>query len=305
MMEIVLYGAGKRGRGIFDFLKECGYGDMIYGFCDKNAESIKNVAGKKVYTLQELEKGKYIYCLTLLDKNVREQIRKDLEGETCIEVGDLPDILKLDKVKFNRDFCAYYHIQGMDDYFQEAETVTDVFWDEDSTFYKCFKQMNIQKIVEVACGRGRHIPHFMEKSEEIMLVDILQNNIDYCKNRFCDAPQVKYYKNDGYDLKELKDNYYTAVYSYDAMVHFEMWDIWSYLKEIYRVLQNGGMALIHHSNYDLDYTASFSNSPDGRSYMSKQLFAYMAYRVGFRIVSQEVINWRGIKNLDCVSLLKK
>lgn len=49
-----------------------------------------------------------------------------------------------------------------------------------------------------------------------------------------------------------------------------------YLKDIYRILQNNGKTLIHHSNYSDDYKASFKNAPNGRSFMSKQLFAYLA-----------------------------
>lgn len=94
------------------------------------------------------------------------------------------------------------------------------------------------------------------------------------------------------------------MFCYDAMVHFEMMDIYEYLKDIYRVLVPGGMVLIHHSNYTADYKASFANTPHGRSFMSKDIFAYLAYRCGFEIISQQVINW-GVKDLDCISLIHK
>lgn len=38
--------------------------------------------------------------------------------------------------------------------------------------------------------------------------------------------------------------------------------------------------------------------------MSKDLFAYLAYRAGVEIVEQRVIDW-GIKDLECASLIKK
>lgn len=38
--------------------------------------------------------------------------------------------------------------------------------------------------------------------------------------------------------------------------------------------------------------------------MSKDLFAYLSYRAGFDVVEQKVIDW-GVKDLDCVTLLKK
>lgn len=45
-------------------------------------------------------------------------------------------------------------------------------------------------------------------------------------------------------------------------------------------------------------------STQGRSYMSKDIFAYLAYRAGFEIVDQQVFDW-GDKELDCVSLVRK
>lgn len=48
MKKIVLYGAGKRGRLIYDFLKANNYDDFIDGFCDEKAEELKFVNGKKV-----------------------------------------------------------------------------------------------------------------------------------------------------------------------------------------------------------------------------------------------------------------
>ena len=37
-MKIVLYGAGKRGRAIYSFLKTQGLSEHVYGFCDKRGK---------------------------------------------------------------------------------------------------------------------------------------------------------------------------------------------------------------------------------------------------------------------------
>lgn len=96
-----------------------------------------------------------------------------------------------------------------------------------------------------------------------------------------------------------------SLYSYDAMVHFELMDVYSYLTDIFRVLSPEGRALLHHSNYHADYKAGFGSAPQGRSFMSKECFAYLAYRAGFNIIEQRVIDWGNEKNLDCVSLIEK
>lgn len=153
----------------------------------------------------------------------------------------MSEYLGIERIKFNRDFCAFYHISDMDSYFNIAEkNGLDTFWNDTSIFYEMFRQLDISYIIELACGRGRHVDKYKSDAKKIVLVDILQKNIDICKERFGGDLKIQYYKNDGYDLKQLEDEAYTALFSYDAMVHFEMMDIYSYLKDIYRVLKKGG-----------------------------------------------------------------
>lgn len=306
-MKIILYGVGRHGKAVYQFLKSKGLEDIIYGFCDQNAEKLVEYEGKKVWSLEELENhDDIVYCITLADEKLREQIKSDLgEGIKCIEVSGLADYLGEDRVKFNRDFCAFYHIDDMGVYFENAEKFLDRYWDANSVFNQMFKKLDLSNVIELGCGRGRHVPKYMESAGEITLVDILQENIDLCKERFKGNEHVHYYKNNGYDLKELKDNSYSALYTYDAMVHFEMMDIYSYLKDIYRILEKGGRALCHHSNNMRDYKYDFSNAPHGRNFMSKEIFAYLAYRVGFTVLEQKVIDWGEEPALDCISLIEK
>lgn len=246
-MKIVLYGAGRRGKACYQFLKNNNYEDMIYAFCDKNANEIRNIEDKKVYLLKELpEEDSLIYCLTIKDAEEKKRIQKELGVKKCIEFEELPELLGVDKVQFNRGFCAYIHEVNMHDYFEKAETEEslDLFWNKNSDFYKMFKKLDLANVIELACGKGRHVSHYMDEAGTITLVDILEQNINICKRRFSNIGKVKFYKNDGYDLKELEANTYTSLFTYDAMVHFELLDIYEYLKDIYRVLKRGGYGLI-------------------------------------------------------------
>lgn len=38
--------------------------------------------------------------------------------------------------------------------------------------------------------------------------------------------------------------------------------------------------------------------------MDKKIFAYLAYRCGFEIIDQTVIDW-SVPELDCISLIRK
>ena len=112
--------------------------------------------------------------------------------------------------------------------------------------------------------------------------------------------------NNGYDLTELPSNKYTSLFTYDSMVHFELFDIYSYLKETYRILVPGGYALFHHSNNSSDYKNSFEYNRNlgGRNFMDKQIFAYLAYKAGFEIVEQHVLDW-DMPEQDCITLVRK
>ena len=181
----------------------------------------------------------------------------------------------------------------------------DIFWGEKSVFYEMFQKMNTNRIIELACGRGRHVSCYIERAKKVVLVDILEKNIEYCRERFQEEEKIEYYVNNGYDLHELLSNSYTALFTYDAMVHFEMLDIFQYLKETARVLCEGGRALFHHSNNTSDYRVSFTTGKHGRNYMSRDLFAYLANRAGLLVLEQREINWGGVEKLDCITLVEK
>lgn len=306
MEKIVLYGAGKRGQGMYEFLKSISCEKYIYGFCDRNVTTKRNMHDRNIWTVDELKKQSgVIFCLTLLDVREKEKIRKELGEERCIEFIELADVIGMDRLKFNRDFCAFYHIDEMRDYYEKAEDTLDIFWGENSAFRLLFDQLELRNVIELGCGHGRHVCQYVDRAEKILLVDVLQENLDYCQHRYSEIKKINYYKCTGYDLKDLKESEYSAVYSYDAMVHFELLDIYSYLKDMYRVLQKGGQALLHHSNYAKDYKADFCNAPESRNFMSKDIFAYLAYRAGFKVKEQKVIDWNGVKGLDCITLLEK
>lgn len=303
-MKLYIYGAGKRGRSYADLLKDR---DIKYeGFIDRNKEL---EIDDKVVTYEEFL-DKYnsqdtVVLVSMLDTAVRGEILEKLDKDNVKSI-ELMDIIGTDdNVESLREFVAEYHEKSMQDYFENAELGLDTFWNEDTIFKKLFNRLDTRIVLELACGKGRHVMKYLEQSERIILVDILESNIVYCKNRFRNYGKVECYTNNGYDLEMVEDNSITAVFSYDAVVHFEMIDIFNYLKEIKRILIDGGMALIHHSNNSESYSVSFENGRCGRNYMTKQLFAYLCNRAGLEVVEQHVIDWGGYPELDCLTLVRK
>lgn len=307
--KIIIYGAGLRGRWCLDFLIWRGLKDCIYGFCDKNAETIGIIEDIKVFTFEQLKDIDLPYVIAIADEKVSDKIYEILhnEGKTVYRWCDLYKALQETQTTFLRERCAYHHAKYNDKWFVEAENEDEVaiFWGENSVFKKMFDTLNLHNVIELACGRGRHVSHYIQKADHVTLVDILQENICICKERFGDYQGISYYRNNGYNLERLDSDRYTALFTYDSMVHFELMDVYEYLKDIYRVLEVGGKALFHHSNYYMDYSTDFSRAPHARCFMSKEIFAYLAIRCGFRIKEQIVIDWHGVKGLDCITFLEK
>lgn len=306
--RIVIYGAGERGKEFYHFLVNEGLEDIVFGFCDKEYQTIKKIEDAMVYDYEQIKSLELHYVVTIADEGERDKICRKIntEGNTAGTFDSVAQLLGMDKVTFNRELCAYFHKSGMNSYFEAAEEKEhlDIFWGKNSIFSRNFTKLDLSNVIELACGRGRHVPMYISEAKRITLVDILPENIEYCKKRFSEHKNILYYCNNGYNLEKLQSDYYSALFCYDAMVHFELLDINEYLQDIYRVLKKGGYALIHHSNNGKDYKASFASAYNGRSFMTKEVFAYLAYRAGFEIVSQKVIDWK-IKDIDCISLIQK
>lgn len=307
-MVTVIYGAGSRGKKFFKMLKKEGV--IVECFCDAKAEEIHSVDINDVIvpviTFEKLfDLGLCQVVVGIANGGVHDEITTKLMKHG-IKVVQIPELLYKksdDIVENNRQFIKMYHLQEMQDYFNDAEKNLDVFWGESSNFLKYFKKLDLTNVVELACGHGRHVNCYKENANSIILVDILNDNIEYCKNRFAGEIKIGYYVNSGYDLSEIESESQTSLFTYDAMVHFEMWDVFNYLKETKRILKNGGMALFHHSNNTENYKITFETGVGGRNYMSKDLFAYLCNRAGLSVVEQEVIDWSSPK-LDCITLVR-
>lgn len=310
MNDFIIYGAGKKGKCYLQFLEKYGIDKQVRAFCDRKASVISHIEDKEVVTYEEA-RSMQIPFLIGVGSQYANEIQDILEKDGVSYYNNLSNLLVdklhvVNRTDFEHDYCAFFHVDAMDDYFDDAESERslDVFWGGESAFLPLFRQLNLSNVIELACGRGRHVYKYLDAAGQIMLVDILKKNIDCCKERFMKEDKISYYINNGSDLAELRDKSYTALFTYDAMVHFELLDVAKYIQETYRVLINGGMALFHHSNNHSDYKASFETSVGGRSYMSKEIFAYLAYRTGFEIVEQKVIDW-GVPDIDCLTLVRK
>jgi ubiquinone/menaquinone biosynthesis C-methylase UbiE len=195
-------------------------------------------------------------------------------------------------------------------YYEHAENYLATFWGEESIFRKMFKQLDCKLIVELACGHGRHVPKYINDAQTITLIDVNDENIKFCKNRFNNEKKIEYIITEtGNNFGHIPDNSKTAIFCYDAMVHFELIDIFYYLQDAFRILKAQGKILFHHSNFSANPGSFYQKNPHWRNYMSADIFTYLAVRSGFNIISQNLISWGAGEqltyNIDCLSLCQK
>ena len=192
-------------------------------------------------------------------------------------------------------------------YYDRAEEADwlQPFWGEQSPFLRFFKELDLTCVLELACGHGRHSEQLRGKAQSIVLVDINEANIAFCRKRFSGLEEFRFVLTNGYSFDSVQDRECTAVFSYDAMVHFDSDVVRAYLEETARVLRPGGRALFHHSNYSQNPGGDAHDNPGWRNFMSEALFEHYAAKCGLRRLASEVLNWGGKTALDFLTLLER
>ena len=244
--------------------------------------------------------------LTNVKRGIMSQIKlkiKELLGHEPAPTGEttpLPDLElgQLALVSGGHDQIS----EGQLKYHLDAEAGMDEQWT--TLIWLLIKDSDFSVTVDLAAGYGRNSVKLLPQAGLLILVDINQECIDYCRRRFQDRPNVRFVKNDGASLKEIGDASVTFVYSFDAMVHFDSDVVRSYLREFQRILKPGGTCFCHHSN-SMAQPGGGLTPPHSRNFMSKELYAHYGMKAGLTVVQQTVIEWGGCKNLDCLSTLKK
>jgi ubiquinone/menaquinone biosynthesis C-methylase UbiE len=190
-------------------------------------------------------------------------------------------------------------------YYARAEEWTHVFWGPKTHFRRLFDRLDLTSVVELACGHGRHAAQTAVRAGHLTLIDIFEANLAACRERLAGAANVDYILGCGLDFQPLPDNSITAIYCYDAMVHFAPSMVEAYLLDAARVLKPGGMALFHHSNYPAPLERHYGQNPNARNHMTAALFAHYAENAGLTVVESIIIPWGKVADLDCLTLLRK
>ena len=183
-------------------------------------------------------------------------------------------------------------------YYDDAENWTFLFWEERFPFRRYFESLDVTRCAELACGHGRHAEQ-----------DVLEENVAFTQKRIGMFAQASVMLVSGSDFQPIASETLTAIFCYDAMVHFSPDIVLSYLVDAARVLVPGGRALLHHANLYAPDTGKpghhYGNNPNARNHMTLALFEFFAQQAGLRILQTEAMRWGNIPDTDRITLLEK
>ncbi|MEV3817573.1 class I SAM-dependent methyltransferase [Aeromonas salmonicida] len=195
-------------------------------------------------------------------------------------------------------------------YYLDAEKRAGVQFEEiiKPFLLKYKNKIDYSAVMDFACGEGRIAACFSPLSAKLYVVDSSHSAIETCKDRFVTQPHVVPLCNASGRIP-VEDNEMTFIYSWDAMVHFTYKSIDYYFSEFARVLLEGGVMFIHHSNlaakqHEIEVFEQWNFNYGGRSNVMAEDIVNIAYHHGLEVLEQKVIDW-GVPGLDCISVIIK
>jgi len=102
-----------------------------------------------------------------------------------------------------------------------------------------------ESLLEIAPGYGRWTRYLREFAGSYAGVDVAEKAVAACQQQF---PDLRFFVNDGLSLGMIGDQSISFCFSYDSLVHANRDVLRSYVAELNRILTDGGMAFLHHSN---------------------------------------------------------
>lgn len=162
-------------------------------------------------------------------------------------------------------------------------------------------------LLEIACGHGRITAQLLRHCGRYTGVDLAPSCVDICRTRFSDEPKATFAVTDGRSLPMVAPSSIDLAVSWDSLVHAEQDAIEGYLGELARVLRPGGSAWLHHSNRAalLANGGELPNPHWRASSVSAERVRAWASAAGLGCVSQEILQWGGPLDSDCISVVRR
>lgn len=316
--SVIIYGCGEVGQQFVDQILRLEYCSCL-SIVDENYMKMQHIAGIKVQApsiLKTCEFDKVVIASIIY----ADEIKKLLQDMNIPDKKIVNRIIKSEyKTKSKKISPDPQNSNMWDKYYGNAEKDAE---SEFATYIKPtfskYEDINMDEVLDFACGRGRIANIFSNISKQITCCDVNAGAIDFCKERFSDSKNCKFkfvlneIMEKSMNVLPLADREFTFIYSWDAMVHFSYKWLDFYIGEFYRISTDNAYVLMHHSNFakSKEYlqfggSENWHENPHGRTPVSHEDIAFIAGKHGFNVVAQKIFDWRGVPELDCISVFRK
>jgi 2-polyprenyl-3-methyl-5-hydroxy-6-metoxy-1,4-benzoquinol methylase len=172
-----------------------------------------------------------------------------------------------------------------------------------SLYPRLHRFLPAHSILEIAPGFGRWTKFLLPACQSYLGVDLSQECVDGCRQRFASTDHARFVKNDGLSLADAPDGQFDFAFSFDALVHVEVDVLRGYITQILRKLTTSGVAFLHHSNFAALPPGAEHAGARGQT-VSGTVAAAIIREAGGKLLVQERINWGApyLGLLDCLTL---
>jgi ubiquinone/menaquinone biosynthesis C-methylase UbiE len=208
----------------------------------------------------------------------------------------LRETVKAEAFHWGAETAVSYHSRAASDMDQQWKTLIEPILAQFPIDYN--------RTIDFAAGYGRNTRKLLEAGAgHVTMVDVNPDCIAHLEKHF-PKDRTAALLNDGMGLSTLETAAFTFLYTFDAMVHFDLEIVIAYITEFSRVLTPGAYAFVHHSNYTANPGGDFRCNPHWRNFMSAGVFKHVASRSGFDVVHQSILSW-GEPDNDCITMLRR
>lgn len=167
------------------------------------------------------------------------------------------------------------------------------------------------KVAEIGVGGGRIATRVAPESKELWCFDISAEMIKAAKDALRDHANVRFVLMDEPGFPEEMRDEFDFVYAFDVFVHFDLYMMWKYFKEIHRVLKEGGKVFLHTSNLNAPagwerFASQETYSVVRHYFISPEIIDILSRRGGFEVVKRSEIDPDSFyRNRDYLFVMEK
>jgi hypothetical protein len=120
------------------------------------------------------------------------------------EDGFVENFFARDLERFVKDEAFHFGDNATEWYFKPSELTMDAQWKYVQSFLGKHP-IDYTNTMELSCGHGRNSERLSTLSKNLVLVDVVSENIVFCKNRFTNKPW-RFVINNGFDYERYRAN---------------------------------------------------------------------------------------------------